>query len=145
MKQSKTTLTELTHRYRAVLLKCALLNLAAFTVAMPAKAEDLVIDANSSKIISKTDTCSEGSCGGSYNKLNMTGGEFKIDRLNTDNDSVGFYFSDTSTISGGKLTLSTPIQNNGANGRVIDLNFINGLTVAGTDTVLDLGTQPHQG
>ena len=138
MKQSKTTLKELTHRYRAVLLKCALLNLAAFTVAMPAKAEDLVIDANSSKIINKTDTCSGGSCGGSYNKLNMTGGEFKIDRLNTDNDSVGFYFSDASTISGGKLTLSTPIQNNGANSRVIDLNFINGLTVAGTDTVLDL-------
>lgn len=138
MKQSKTTLKELTHRYRAVLLKCALLNLAAFAVAMPAKAEDLVIDANSSKIINKTDTCSGGSCGGSYNKLNMTGGEFKIDRLNTDNDSVSFYFSDASTISGGKLTLSTPIQNNGANSRVIDLNFINGLTVAGTDTVLDL-------
>lgn len=138
MKQSKTTLKELTHRYRAVLLKCALLNLAAFAVAMPAKAEDLVIDANSSKIISKTDTCSGGSCGGSYDKLNMTGGEFKIDRLNTDNDSVVFYFSDASTISGGKLTLSTPIQNNGANSRVIDLNFINGLTVAGTDTVLDL-------
>ena len=138
MKQSKTTLKELTHRYRAVLLKCALLNLAAFAVAMSAKAEDLVIDANSSKIISKTDTCSGGSCGGSYDKLNMTGGEFKIDRLNTDNDSVGFYFSDASTISGGKLTLSTPIQNNGANSRVIDLNFINGLTVAGTDTVLDL-------
>lgn len=39
MKQSKTTLKELTHRYRAVLLKCALLNLAAFAVAMPAKAE----------------------------------------------------------------------------------------------------------
>lgn len=138
MKQSKTILTELTHRYRAVLLKCALLNLAAFAVALPAKAEDLVIDANSSKIINKTDTCSGGSCGGSYDKLNMTGGEFKIDRLNTDNDSVSFYFSDASTISGRKLTLSTPIQNNGANSRVIDLNFINGLTVAGTDTVLDL-------
>ena len=40
MKQSKTTLKELTHRYRAVLIKCALLNLAAFAVAMPAKAED---------------------------------------------------------------------------------------------------------
>lgn len=39
MKQSKTTLKELTHRYRAVLIKCALLNLAAFVVAMPAKAE----------------------------------------------------------------------------------------------------------
>ena len=66
MKQSKTTLKELTHRYRAVLLKCALLNLAAFAAVMPAKAEDLVIDANSSKIISKTDTCSGSSCGGSY-------------------------------------------------------------------------------
>lgn len=136
MKQSKTTLKELTHRYRAVLLKCALLNLAAFVVAMPAKAEDLVIDANSSKIISKTDTCSEGSCGGSYNKLNMTGGEFKIDRLNTDNDSVSFYFSDASTISGGKLILSTPSDSSDdVDG--ISLSFGNGLTVAGSDTVLD--------
>lgn len=136
MKQSKTTLKELTHRYRAVLLKCALLNLAAFAVAMPAKAEDLVIDANSSKIINKTDTCSEGSCGGSYDKLNMTGGEFKIDRLNTDNDSVRFYFSDASTISGGKLTLSTPSdRSDDVDG--ISLSFGNGLTVTGSDTVLD--------
>ena len=43
MKQSKTTLKELTHRYRAVLLKCALLNLAAFAVALPASAADIVI------------------------------------------------------------------------------------------------------
>lgn len=136
MKQSKTTLKELTHRYRAVLLKCALLNLAAFAVAMPAKAEDLVIDANSSKIISKTDTCSGGSCGGSYDKLNMTGGEFKIDRLNTDNDSVGYYFSDASTISGGKLTLSTPSDSSDDVGG-ISLSFGNGLTVTGSDTVLD--------
>ena len=136
MKQSKTTLKELTHRYRAVLLKCALLNLAAFAVALPAKAEDLVIDANSSKIINKTDTCSGGSCGGSYNKLNMTGGEFKIDRLNTDNDSVGFYFSDASTISGGKLILSTPSDSSDdVDG--ISLSFGNGLTVTGSDTVLD--------
>ena len=136
MKQSKTTLKELTHRYRAVLLKCALLNLAAFAVAMPAKAEDLVIDANSSKIINKTDTCSEGSCGGSYDKLNMTGGEFKIDRLNTDNDSVSFYFSDASTISGGKLILSTPSDSSDdVDG--ISLSFGNGLTVTGSDTVLD--------
>lgn len=136
MKQSKTTLKELTHRYRAVLLKCALLNLAAFAVAMPAKAEDLVIDANSSKIISKTDTCSGGSCGGSYDKLNMTGGEFKIDRLNTDNDSVSFYFSDASTISGGKLILSTPSDSSDdVDG--ISLSFGNGLTVTGSDTVLD--------
>lgn len=136
MKQSKTTLKELTHRYRAVLLKCALLNLAAFAVALPANAEDLVIDANSSKIISKTDTCSGGSCGGSYDKLNMTGGEFKIDRLNTDNDSVSFYFSDASTISGGKLILSTPSDSSDdVDG--ISLSFGNGLTVTGSDTVLD--------
>lgn len=43
MKQSKTTMKELTRRYRAVLIKCALLNLAAFAVALPAKAEDVVI------------------------------------------------------------------------------------------------------
>lgn len=145
MKQSKTTMKELTRRYRAVLIKCALMNLAAFSVAMPAKAEDLIIDANSSKIISRTDKCSGSSCGGSYgyawnegyDKLKMTGGEFKIDRLNTDNDSVGFYFSDVSTISGGKLTLSTPNQSSGADSDGVNLYFENGLTVTGKNTVLD--------
>ncbi len=145
MKQSKTTMKELTRRYRAVLLKCALLNLAAFAVAMPAKAEDLVIDANSSKIISRTDKCPESSCGGNYgyawnegyDKLEMTGGEFKIDRLNTDNASVGFYFSDASTISGGKLTLSTPNQSSGVDSDGVNLYFENGLTVTGKNTVLD--------
>ncbi len=43
MKQSKTTMKELTRRYRVVLVKCALLNLAAFAIAMPAKAGDVVI------------------------------------------------------------------------------------------------------
>lgn len=44
MKQSKTTMKELTRRYRAVLIKCALLNLAAFSVAMPAKADVVIGD-----------------------------------------------------------------------------------------------------
>lgn len=35
---------ELTRRYRAVLIKCALLNLAAFAVAMPAKAADRIVN-----------------------------------------------------------------------------------------------------
>lgn len=44
MKQSKTTMKELTRRYRAVLIKCALLNLAAFSVALPANAADKIIN-----------------------------------------------------------------------------------------------------
>lgn len=44
MKQSKTTMKELTRRYRAVLIKCALLNLAAFSVALPANAADRIVN-----------------------------------------------------------------------------------------------------
>lgn len=60
MKQSKTTLKELTHRYRAVLLKCALLNLAAFAVAMPAKAEDIVIGDGDTVIYTRISEDGEG-------------------------------------------------------------------------------------
>ena len=60
MKQSKTTLKELTHRYRAVLLKCALLNLAAFAVAMPAKAEDVVIGDGDTVIYTRISEDGEG-------------------------------------------------------------------------------------
>ena len=67
MKQSKTTLKELTHRYRAVLLKCALLNLAAFAVALPAKAEDLTID-------SDTQLSEEAL----YENITITGGNVSI-------------------------------------------------------------------
>lgn len=44
MKLSKTTIRELTKRYRAVLIKCALMNLAVFAVAMPAKADVVIGD-----------------------------------------------------------------------------------------------------
>ena len=41
MKQSETTLKTLARRYRAVLIKCALINLAAFAVVSPARALDI--------------------------------------------------------------------------------------------------------
>lgn len=47
MKLSKTTIRELTKRYRAVLIKCALMNLAVFAVAMPAKADVVIGDGDS--------------------------------------------------------------------------------------------------
>lgn len=60
MKQSKTTLKELTHRYRAVLLKCALLNLAAFAVALPASAADIVIGDGDTVIYTRISEDGEG-------------------------------------------------------------------------------------
>ncbi|MBR1777395.1 MAG: hypothetical protein IJ752_02270 [Alphaproteobacteria bacterium] len=48
MKQSKTTIKELTKRYRAVLLKCALMNMAAFTIAFSAAAAPLTVGSGQS-------------------------------------------------------------------------------------------------
>ena len=73
MKQSKTTLKELTHRYRAVLLKCALLNLAAFAVAMPAKAEDYPFKGDLT-IDSDTQLSEEAL----YGNITITGGNVSI-------------------------------------------------------------------
>ena len=73
MKQSKTTLKELTHRYRAVLLKCALLNLAAFAVALPAKAEDYPFKGDLT-IDSDTQLSEEAL----YGNITITGGNVSI-------------------------------------------------------------------
>ena len=59
MKQSKTTMKELTRRYRAVLIKCALLNLAAFAVVLPAKA-DVVIGDGDTAIYTRISRNGEG-------------------------------------------------------------------------------------
>ena len=58
MKQSRTTIKELTARYRAVLLKCVLINAMMFMGIGAANAADLVIDGtaeNPSKIITSAD------------------------------------------------------------------------------------------
>lgn len=64
---------ELTARYRAVLIKCALLNLAAFAVAMPAMADDLVIKNGDDVIIDQKTT---------YDSVDMTGGRLTIKGTN---------------------------------------------------------------
>ncbi len=89
MKQSKTTMKELTRRYRAVLIKCALLNLAAFSVALPANAEDLVIKNGDNVTIDEIK---------SYDSVTISGGSL--------NAKAGLMVSSDQniTVSGGTIT-----------------------------------------
>lgn len=98
MKQSKTTMKELTRRYRAVLIKCALLNLAAFSVAMPAKA-DVVIGDGDTAI---------------YTRISKKGeGEEKRNRYTikvNNNDEEFFNFSpDALKMTGGNLIVESKV------------------------------------
>ena len=97
MKQSKTTLKELTHRYRAVLLKCALLNLAAFAVAMPAKAEDYPFKGDLT-IDSDTQLSEEAL----YGNITITGGNVSI----SDNKEIAVVNTFSASGETTKLTIS---------------------------------------
>ena len=97
MKQSKTTLKELTHRYRAVLLKCALLNLAAFAVALPAKAEDYPFKGDLT-IDSDTRLSEEAL----YGNITITGGNVSI----SDNKEIAVANTFSASGETTKLTIS---------------------------------------
>lgn len=97
MKQSKTTLKELTHRYRAVLLKCALLNLAAFAVALPAKAEDYPFKGDLT-IDSDTQLSEEAL----YGNITITGGNVSI----SDNKEIAVVNTFSASGETTKLTIS---------------------------------------
>lgn len=98
MKQSKTTMKELTRRYRAVLIKCALLNLAAFSVAMPAKA-DVVIGDGDTAI---------------YTRISKKGeGEEKRNRytikVNNNNEEFFNFSPDALKMTGGNLIVESKV------------------------------------
>lgn len=135
MKQSRTTIKELTARYRAVLLKCALINAMMFMGIGAANAADLVIDGtaeNPSKIITSADPSGHEDFGA----LKMSGGELRIERTGEESSYSELYFTDDSTISGGTITLSTP--SNGHEDSDADLSFGGNLTITGADTVIDI-------
>ena len=135
MKQSKTTIKELTARYRAVLLKCALINAMMIIGIGAANAADLVIDGtaeNPSKIITSADPSGREDFGA----LKMSGGELRIERTGEESSYSELYFTDDSTISGGTITLSTP--SNGHEDSDADLSFGGNLTITGADTVIDI-------
>lgn len=135
MKQSRTTIKELTARYRAVLLKCALINAMIFMGIGAANAADLVIDGtaeNPSKIITSADPSGREDFGA----LKMSGGELRIERTGEESSYSELYFTDDSTISGGTITLSTP--SNGHEDSDADLSFGGNLTITGADTVIDI-------
>ena len=104
MKQSKTTMKELTRRYRAVLIKCALMNLAAFAVAMPAKAEDLAIKNGDDITIDN---------GKTYDSVTISGGHLTIRGTNEDHSEDGSLLisSDKNmTVTGGTVDFTKRID-----------------------------------
>lgn len=81
MKQSGTTLKTLARRYRAVLIKCALINLAAFAVVSSAQALNISSGTYKDEQINDTDiTISGGAFDNvmmfAQNSLKITGGNF---------------------------------------------------------------------
>ena len=104
MKQSKTTMKELTRRYRAVLIKCALLNLAAFSVALPANAEDLVIKNGDNVTIDEIK---------SYDSVTISGGHLTIRGTNEDgSENGGLQISSNKnmTVSGGTVDFTKRVS-----------------------------------
>lgn len=82
MKQSETTLKTLARRYRAVLIKCALINLAAFAVVSSAQALNISSGTYKDEQINDTDiTISGGAFDNvmmsAQNSLKITGGTFR--------------------------------------------------------------------
>lgn len=81
MKQAETTLKTLARRYRAVLIKCALINLAAFAVVSSAQALNISSGTYKDEQINDTDiTISGGAFDnvmmGANNSLKITDGNF---------------------------------------------------------------------
>lgn len=95
---------ELTRRYRAVLIKCALLNLAAFSVATPAKAEDLMIKNGDEITIDK---------GKTYDSVTISGGHLTIRGTNEDyseNGSLWISSNKNMTVTGGTVDFTKRID-----------------------------------
>ncbi len=90
MKQSKTTIKELTKRYRAVLLKCALINMAAFGLCVSTAAAEDLIWTEGTKDVSATEN---------YDSVNISGGTVNFQ------NTTGFMLSGEGnvSISGGEL------------------------------------------
>ena len=109
MKQSGTTLKTLARRYRAVLIKCALINLAAFAVVSSAQALNISSGTYKDEQINDTDiTISGGTFDNvmisAENSLKITGGTF---RGTFDTDTIPYYVALSGkdvTITGGTFT-----------------------------------------
>ncbi|MBO4643302.1 MAG: autotransporter domain-containing protein [Alphaproteobacteria bacterium] len=100
MQQSKTTIKELTKRYRAVLLKCALINMAAFAIAFSASAAPLAVGTGQSATPEP----------GTYDyievndgTLSLNGGEFSTLRNDPSSLTDG-----TMSLSGAFLDMNSP-------------------------------------
>ena len=128
MKQSKTTMKELTRRYRAVLIKCALLNLAAFSVAMPAKAEDLAIKNGDNITIDEAKA---------YDSITISGGSL--------NAKAGLIVSSDKdiTVSGGTITPNkrgAVLQHQGSGDIVVTGGTFNNNTDHEANDIVHLGS-----
>lgn len=102
MKQSRTTIKELTARYRAVLLKCALINAMIFMGIGAANADPLIVSQNEEITASP----------GTYDKIEVNGGKLFL--------SNGYFMTaeteearaDTSSVTNGTMFLSSNVELN---------------------------------
>lgn len=104
MKQSETTLKTLARRYRAVLIKCALINLAAFAVVSSAQALNISSGTYKDEQINDTDITISGGAFDNVmmsaeNLLKITGGTF---RGTFDTDTIPYYVA----LSGKDVTIT---------------------------------------
>ena len=132
MKQSKTTIKELTKRYRAVLLKCALINAAAFTIAFSAAAAPLTVGSGQSsapesgtydyiEVNDGTLTLNNGEFSTLRNDpSSLTDAEVSLFNASLDMNSPAF------TISNSTLTINTGSQ---IAGRAVTINSGSELTL----------------
>ena len=148
MKQSETTLKTLARRYRAVLIKCALINLAAFAVVSPAWALDISSGSYKDEEISDTDiTVSGGTFDNvmisAENSLKITGGTFRGTFYDYDYTTQKPYLS----LSGKDVTITGGTFDNGMIGTASDNsmkitggNFTDMIFTGGGDLTITGGT-----
>ena len=110
MKQSKTTLKELTARYRAVLLKCALINAMMFVGIGAANAESLTISSGIFRVPEDIDIPEGGYK--IYDQISIIGGKLIID------GDYEIYASERADFFGGEISISGGEASIHANSRI---------------------------
>lgn len=125
MKQSKTTLKELTARYRAVLLKCALINAMMFVGIGVANADPLIVSENENITASGQKV---------YDKIEVNGGVLSFNNGEFMTAQTPEAREDVSSITNGTMSLSAAS---------IDINSAK-LTIDNSELTIGTGKSPYE-
>lgn len=121
MKQSRTTIKELTARYRAVLLKCALINAMMFMGIGAANADPLIVSQNEEITASP----------GTYDKIEVNGGKLSLSNGDFMTAQTVEAREDISSVTNGTMSLSAA---------KIDINSAK-LTIDNSELTIGTGSQ----